>query len=202
MGRSELLPAPGRGAYDRSLSRAERDAQHRERLLIATAEVIADGPATVARIVEHAGVGRSTFYEFFDSPENVLEQLEQRVLRTLETTLDASSQTARTPLERMRAIVRAWVEALEARPMEGRVALTRRAHAELLSPAGKLLLRALEQSAELARQGGVGWLSSTEGPSLLAAAAAVEVVSRKHLAGPALPDVQRTLTDAVVKLLR
>jgi AcrR family transcriptional regulator len=202
MTRSELLPAPGRGAYDRSLSRAQRDAQHRERLLVATAEVIVEGPATVARIVEHAGVGRSTFYEFFDSPEHVLEQLEQRALRSLATTLDESLRIARTPLERTRAIVRAWLDALQARPMEGRVALIKRANAELLSPAGKLLHRALERSAEVARQSGVGWLSSADDASLLGAAAAVEVVTRRHLAGPALPDVQRALTDMVAKLLR
>ena len=47
------LPAPRRGAYDRTLGRAERDAQHRERLLLA-ADALARGPFTVARIVERA----------------------------------------------------------------------------------------------------------------------------------------------------
>jgi AcrR family transcriptional regulator len=84
MARAIQLPAPGRGAYDRSLSRSDRDAQHRERLLLAAAEVLADGPVTVARIVERARVGRSTFYEFFDSPEHALDHLQQRALRSLE----------------------------------------------------------------------------------------------------------------------
>src|SRR3954468_7659852 len=101
MARPIPFPAPGRGAYDRSLSRSERDAQHRERLLLATAEVLAQGPATVARIVERAGVGRSTFYEFFDSPEHVLQHLEQRALRAIEPALEQALTQARTPLERI-----------------------------------------------------------------------------------------------------
>ena len=91
MRRIVKLPGPGRGGYDRSLSRAERDAQHRERLLLAAAEVLAQGPLTVARIVERAGVGRSTFYEFFDGPEHVLDCLQQRVLRAIETALERRS---------------------------------------------------------------------------------------------------------------
>ena len=90
MARTVEFPAPGRGSYDRTLTRAERDAAHRERLLRATAEVLSDGPLTVARIVERAGVGRSTFYEFFDSPDHLLQKLEQRLLSSLEGALDAA----------------------------------------------------------------------------------------------------------------
>lgn len=202
MNRSELLPAPGRGAYDRSLSRAERVAQHRERLLLAAAEVLGDGELSVSRVVERAGVGRSTFYEFFDSPRHLREHLEQRFLRALETALEAALVEARTPLERMRALARRWLGELETRPVEARVALAPRAGAELLSSAGQLLHRALRKSAEAAREGGLGWMSAADEPSLLAATAAVEMVSRRHLAGPALPDVQRTLADVIMKLLR
>src|SRR4051812_23746575 len=124
MARSVQLPAPGRGAYDRSLSRPERDAEHRERLLLATAEVLAHGPPTIARIVERAGVGRSTFYEFFDSPQHVLEHLEQRALRGLETTLNEAFTLARTPLERVRALMRNWHAEIESHAVEARVALT------------------------------------------------------------------------------
>ena len=202
MARSIQLPAPGRGAYDRSLTRSERDAQHRERLLLAAAEVLAVGPATVARIVEHAGVGRSTFYEFFDSPEHVFEHLEQRALRGLESALELAFNEARTPLERVRALTRAWLTELEARPVEARVALTRRLGAELLSPATKLLHHALERCVQAARDGGMGWFNSADDVSLLAAAAAVEALSRRHLVGPRLRDAQRTLSDLLTKLLR
>jgi AcrR family transcriptional regulator len=202
MARSIQLRAPGRGAYDRSLSRAERDAQHRERLLLAAAEVLAQGPVTVARIVERAGVGRSTFYEFFDSPEHVLEHLEQRSLRGLESALQTAFNEARTPLERVRAITRTWMLELEARPAEARVALTRRIGDDLLAPASKLLHQVLQRCVQAARHDGLGWLNAADDVSLLAAAAAVEALSRRHLAGQPLGDASRTLSDLITKLLR
>jgi AcrR family transcriptional regulator len=202
MARSIQLPAPGRGAYDRSLSRSERDAQHRERLLLAAAEVLAEGPPTVARIVERAGVGRSTFYEFFDSPEHILEHLEQRTLRGLESALETAYDEARTPLERVRAITRAWCAELEARPVEARVALTRRTGSQLLSPATSLLHRVLERCVHAARRDGMGWMSAADDVSLLAAAAALEVLSRRHLTGQPLRDGPRILSELIGKLLR
>jgi AcrR family transcriptional regulator len=202
MSGSIQLPAPGRGSYDRSLSRAERDAQHRERLMLATAQVLAEGPATVARIVERAGVGRSTFYEFFDSPEHVLEHLELRALRALEAALDRAFAEARTPFERVRAIARSWLSELEARPVEARVALTRRLGNELLSPAGKLLNQVLQRCVQAARLDGIGSFNAGDEVSLLAAAAAVEAVSRRHLMGPALRDATRTLAELISKLMR
>jgi AcrR family transcriptional regulator len=202
MARAVQLPAPGRGAYDRSLTRPERDAEHRERLLLAAADVLARGPATVARIVERAGVGRSTFYEFFDSPEHVMEALEQRTLRAFELELERAFEEARTPLERVRAIVRHWLNQLQTRPETARFALTRRVASEPLSPLGELLRRTLERCAQAARQEGMPSLKATDELSLLAAAAAVEALSRRHLAGPPLPDAQRTLVELVTKLLR
>ena len=201
MPRSIQLPAPGRGAYDRSLSRSERDAQHRERLLLAATEVLADGPATVARIVERARVGRSTFYEFFDSPDHVLDHLEQRALRSLESALETAITEARTPLERVRAIARSWLAELEARPVEARIALTRRIREQLLSPAGSVLHQALERCVQAARQDGVAWTTTADDIGLLAAAA-VEALSRRHLAAHPLRDGARTLSELIIKLLR
>jgi AcrR family transcriptional regulator len=202
MGRSVQLPAPGRGAYDRSLSRPERDAQHRERLLLAAAEVLAQGTPTIARIVERAGVGRSTFYEFFDSPEHILEHLEQRALRGLETALNAAFNLAKTPLERVRALTRGWLAEIETHPVEARVALTRRLGSELLSPGGKLMHQALERVVRAALEHGAAWFSAADEVSLLAAASAVEVLSRRHLAGPPLRDAPRVVGEVVMKLLR
>lgn len=202
MADSIQLPAPGRGAYDRRLSRPERDAQHRERLLFAAAEVLSQGPVTVARIVERAGVGRSTFYEFFDSPEHLLEHLEQRTLRALEAALERALDEARTPLERVRAVARSWCSELDARPVEARVALTRRIGSDLLSPAGKLLHAVLERSVQAARQDGMAWFAAADEVSLLAAAAAVEAISRRHLAGFPIRDAPRTLAELIAKLLR
>lgn len=207
MSRVVELPAPGRGAYDRSLSRVERDAQHRERLLLATADVLRDGSLTVGRIVERAGVGRSTFYEFFDSPEHVISLLEQRALRSFEQALETAFAGAHTPLERLRALTRAWLALLDAQPVDARFALERRANGEPVSKAALLLLRALERTAHSAKDSGVAWLAATDDVRLLAAAAAVEALSRRHLAGLALTpegdaDRARALTELIVKILR
>jgi AcrR family transcriptional regulator len=201
MRRDDLLPAPARGAYDRALSRPERHAQHRERLLLAASEVLSEGPLTVARIAAHAGVGRTTFYEFFDSPEHLLARLEQRVLRALEAGFDVALAGALTAPERRRAIARAWLRELQARPLPARAALTRRSSTELLSPAGKVLHGALSRTARDTRTVEADAPCATDDPHLLAAAAAVEAVTRQHLAGNGLPAAQRVVTDIVAKLL-
>jgi AcrR family transcriptional regulator len=201
MSRDVQLPAPGRGAYDRSLTRAERDAEHRERLLRATGEVLGDGPLTVARIVERAGVGRSTFYEFFDGPEHLLAQLEQRALRNIDAQLQAAFVDARTPLERVRAISRRFLSELERDRLEARVALRKRSDTELLSPAGELLQRALTRCVEAARADGA-WFKAADDISVLAAAAAGEAVSRRHLSASPIDDASRVLAELIMKLLR
>lgn len=202
MTRAVQLPAPGRGAYDRSLTRAERHAEHRERLLFATAEVLREGSPTIAKIVERAGVSRSTFYEFFDSPEHILMQLEQRFLKVLETALAGALTQARTPLERVRVVARAWLDSIEAHRVEALVALTRRLEAKQLSPAADALLVMLRRVAQAAKSDGAGSLAATDEVSLLAAAAAVEAISRHHLNVAALRDGARVISDTIIKLLR
>ena len=201
MARDVQLPAPGRGAYDRSLTRAERHAEHRERLLLATSQVLSEGAITVARICERAGVGRSTFYEFFDSPEHVLEQLEQRLLRGLEVTLESAFAEARTPLERMRTLTRSWTFAIDAQRSAARVALVRKPGRALLSPAGELLERTLRRCVELGQRE-AGWFKTADEVSVLAAAAALEAISRRHLTGARVEDLPKVLADVIVKLLR
>lgn len=200
MARSVQLPAPGRGAYDRSLSRTERHAEHRERLFLAAAEVLGEGTLTVARIVERAGVGRSTFYEFFDSPEHILEQLEQRLLRGLEGALDAAFSEARTPLERVRALTRSWTRIIDEQSLSARVALGRQVGSALLSPAGELLRATLQRCVEVAHTE-AGWFRTADDVSVLAASAAVEALSRQHLAAR-IDDAPRVLSDVIIKLLR
>lgn len=202
MRRVVQLPAPGRGAYDRALSRAERDADHRERLLLAGAEVLASGVATVTRIVAHAGVGRSTFYEFFDSPEHLLEHCRQRALRRLETVLTRALAEAHTPRSRMRALVDSWLKELAARPAEARVVLTRQSSSHApLSPAGTLFQQALTRCS-LATHGGIApATSSTDDLALLAAAGAVEVVTRRHLSSATVEDAPRILSELISRLL-
>jgi AcrR family transcriptional regulator len=204
MRRAIQLPAPGRGAYDRSLSRPERDQEHRERLFRAAAEISLTGPLTVARIVTHAGVGRSTFYEFFDSPEHLLEQLELRALRALESALTTALTEARTPLERVRAVARRFLDALLREPHDARVVLAsvlgQRTLTASLSPAGEVLRRALQQVVDAARAEGF-WFKSTDELSVLAAAAAGEAIGRRQLRAP-LREAPAALSELIVKLLR
>ncbi len=201
MVRSVQIPAPGRGSYDRSLTRAERDAEHRERLMRATAEVLNEGPLTVARIVERAGVGRSTFYEFFDSPEHLVEQLEQRLLRLLESGLESALAEARTPLERVRSIARSWISIIDEQPLEARVALGRGPGRDLLSPAGELLHETLRRCVDTTRSEG-GWFKETDKISVLAASAAAETITRHHLLLGPVREAPRVLSDVIIKLLR
>lgn len=201
MTRQVQLPAPGRGAYDRSQSRAERQAEHRERLLLAAGEVLRDGKLTVAKIVERAGVSRSTFYEFFDSPEHLLLQLEQRALGELQPALESALSRARTPLERVRSVTRAWLEVIETRATEARVALTPSDGADSLSSAGRLLLLTLTRLAQLSRSEGAGW-SASDDAYVLAAAAAVETLSRRHLGATPKDDAHQIMTDIIWRLLR
>src|SRR5579883_2635134 len=59
-------------------TRAEKAAENRQRLLQAAAEVVGQhgyAEASVARIVERAGLGQGTFYLYFDSRQDLFDQL-------------------------------------------------------------------------------------------------------------------------------
>ena len=77
-----LNPAPKRGHYDRALSRHQRQAAQQERVIAAVAAVVATGrELSVASVVEHAGIGRNTFYEYFDDVEHALSAIHGRARR-------------------------------------------------------------------------------------------------------------------------
>jgi AcrR family transcriptional regulator len=198
MNEGDLVPAPSRGAYDRSLSRADRDAQQCERLIAAASQLLLRGEhLTVASIASRARVSRTTFYEFFDDPEHLLQQIEQRVVRALDGAFERAAAVA-PPRERYVCVLGAWLEQLEARPMDARVALTTRSTGELFSPAGKALHGALGATGDTPP-------GSAPGPRderVLAAAAALEMLTRQHLAGPALPDALGTLRSVAARLLQ
>lgn len=192
-----LVPAPPRGAYDRSLSRSERDAKQCERLLAAAGQLVVQGDrVTVASISSRARVSRSSFYEFFDDPEHLLQHLEQRVVRALEGAF-VKAVVATTPDEPWVGLLRAWLEQLEARPLEARVALTPRSTRELCSPAGEALRDALGATF-LAPPGSA---PDARYLRVLAVAAAVEMLTRQHLEGPPLPDALGTLQGVAARLL-
>ena len=84
MKRTEIEPAPKRGQYDRALSRRDRQAAQRERVITALAALsAAERELSIANVVELAGIGRNTFYEYFDDIEHALTAIKARVLREL-----------------------------------------------------------------------------------------------------------------------
>src|SRR4051812_18892699 len=110
---ADLEPAPKRGQYDRALSRRERQDAQRERVVAALSALAADNrELNIANIVETAGIGRNTFYEYFDDVEHALATVKARAVRELSARTEAALRAARTPLERIRALVRAWTENL------------------------------------------------------------------------------------------
>jgi len=200
----ELVPAPKRGRYDRALSRQARQAAQRERVIAAIAALGAtDRELSVAQVVELAGIGRNTFYEYFDDLEHALAAIQSRALRDLSLRVESVLPAARTPLERIRALARAWAENLSENP--GQVKLALRAQAELieatqLSVLGQYLAGLL--SAELEGRSALPGLAE---PLRVAVVAALfDAVSRAHLNVRAMTsdELQRVLADWSLRVLR
>ncbi len=200
----ELVPAPKRGRYDRALSRRERQAAQRERVIAAIAALSAtDRELSVANVVELAGIGRNTFYEYFDDLEHALLAIKSRALRDFTPQVEAALQAARTPLERIRALARVWTENLLENPTQVKLAL--RAQAELieatqLSVLGQHISGVL--SAELEARSALPGLAE---PLRVAVVAALfDAVSRAHLNVRAMTseELQRVLADWSLRVLR
>ena len=151
--RSTVDPAPGRGQYDRTLSRARRQAEQRERLLLAAAEAFALDRRGVglSAVVQRAGTGRNTFYEYFDDVEHALRAVRTRVVARLEAALTSSLSTARTPVERLRVVSRAYFESLSEHPYEAAVGLWCERNSDALSPVGRALSLAFTRAMRLTR---------------------------------------------------
>lgn len=200
----ELEPAPKRGQYDRALSRRERQDAQRERVIAAIAALSEAGrELTIANVVELAGIGRNTFYEYFDDVEHALTAIKSRALREFVVRLEGALVQARTPLERIRALARAWAENLLENPAMVRLAL--RAQPELvestqLSALGQHLVSVL--SAEREARSALPGLA--EPLRVLVVAAAFDAVSRAYPnPRPMLvEELQRVLADLSLRLLR
>ena len=200
----ELVPAPKRGRYDRGLSRRERQAAQRERVIAAIAALsAAERELSVASVVEIAGIGRNTFYEYFDDLEHALLTIKGRALREFAPRVEAALQVARTPLERVRALARVWAENLLQNPAQVKLAL--RAQAELveatqLSVLGEYVAGVL--GAEVDARTALPGLAE---PLRVAVVAALfDAVSRAHLNVSAMTseELQRVLADWSVRVLR
>ncbi len=208
---ASLLPAPGRGQYDRRQPREARLLEQRARILAATAAALAaDAAANVAAVVKLAGVSRNTFYEYFDDLAHARDVVERRAEQRVEQTLRAAEAQTRTPVERWRALVHAWLGWALGAPAEARLIL--RDPASGLSAAGRLLEAGFARSLATLRASGVG--GAEQGAlRITAVAAAGEAFARGLAARP--PEelhgaraerdrerIERVLVDVAVRLLR
>jgi AcrR family transcriptional regulator len=200
----QLVPAPKRGRYDRAISRGERQAAQRDRVIAAILAISATNrELSVASVVELAGIGRNTFYEYFDDLEHALVSIRSRALRDLAGRVDVALNAARTPLERVRALARVWADNLLENPAQVRLAL--RAQAELieatqLSALSQYLSRVL--SAQFEARSALPGLAE---PLRIAVVAALfDTVSRAHLNVRAMSseELQRALVDWSLRVLR
>ncbi|HET7541314.1 MAG TPA: TetR/AcrR family transcriptional regulator [Polyangiaceae bacterium] len=200
----ELVPAPKRGQYDRGLSRSERQTAQRERVIAAIAALGRENrELSVANVVELAGIGRNTFYEYFDDLEHALAATKTRALRDFATRVASAWELARTPLQRVRALARAWTECLLENPAQARLAL--RAQPEVLEVTQLSLLGqhvAALLNAELDARSALPGLA--EPLRVTAVAALFDAVSRAHLNQRAMTsdELQSMLSDWSLRLLR
>jgi AcrR family transcriptional regulator len=188
--RSGLIRARGRGLYDRGVSRERRQAEQRDRLLLATATAFRERRATVDGVVQCAGVGRNTFYEYFDDFAHALAAVKQRALSRISTDCEHALAVSRQQGERtaqkrgsergsVRAVCSAFCASLLASADDALVVLcSERSPAHALSPAGEMLAHLLSQALPEREPSGAGRLAL----QLLAAAAATEAVLLDRLA--------------------
>src|SRR3954449_5604152 len=102
-----------------SLAREVVQASQRGRMIEAIAEVVAAkgyGAATVADVIEQAGVSRKTFYEQFRDKEACFLAAYDAGVEVLLATMRAADSGAEDPLERIRARARAYLATLAGEP--------------------------------------------------------------------------------------
>jgi AcrR family transcriptional regulator len=183
----------------------------RARLVAATALVFAREQApTVAAVAKLARASRNTFYEYFDDLEHARAAGELRARRRLEDALRAAEQRARTPVERWREIVQAWLGWVLESPAESQLLVV--GDARGLSAAGRELEAAFTRSLALVRASGLNG-GSQDATRVTAVAAAAEVLARALVVEQlSKPDadataaerqrLERALVDVAVRLLR
>jgi AcrR family transcriptional regulator len=103
----------GPGHYDRTLTRSERLAEQRQRLIEAATDVFARrgySSASVEVIVRRAHMSRRTFYEHFDDLSDALLAVYDYASTMLFNEVDARVQRANGPIDKVRAGVGAYLE--------------------------------------------------------------------------------------------
>jgi AcrR family transcriptional regulator len=191
-------------------------AEQKERLVAATARAFALHAApSVAHVIEIAGVGRGTFYEYFDDVEHARGAAVSAMERAMERALRSAEARSRTPVERFRSLTAAWLELAEEEPAGTLVALRIEAGAHAtLSPLGVVLQASLTRSLDALTFAGM-FRGERDALRTLAVAASAEAFARSvangalgsERAGAAAPRydrsaAERALVDVQVRLLR
>ena len=199
-----LDPAPARGRYDRSQSPQERASEQRRRLIEATAHVVATGSASVHAISAVSQTGRNTFYAHFRDVTQATDAVVTSVVERLHAEAESALARAVTPLETIRAIVSAWLDALGADIVLARGAFAAAAAERRggLSRIGTQLRNHLRRAAAEARRHGALSTPADE-LRLLAAAAACEALLAWYVDHPdSREDVRELGADLLVRALR
>jgi AcrR family transcriptional regulator len=165
-------------------------------------------------VVRAAGVGRNSFYEYFDDFEHARDALLAELERAVADALRAAERSVRTPVECFRSLTATWFEFATVRAEEwlslSGVAPTDSAP---LSRAGQALADALQRSvAGFARSGVIARAPDRERSVLVAAAgeALARPFARAALSTPSEHRMQSSaslgrarglLVDTAVRLL-
>ena len=199
-GRAPAEPAPSRGCYDRALSRQARQSEQRERLVDWMAEMYRQRgeQVTVQDVVQAAGVGRNTFYEYFDGLEHGLAHATQTVSKLLYERTVSELEASRTPIARLRALSRLWFELLDSEPAP--MALLSRPVSEGAMSEGVVLFQALLSRALLEKTPGAA--RADEATQLCAALAAVGASGAVRLGVAGRQEMQEALSLLMQRVFR
>lgn len=155
------VPAKRLRSGRHNLTREEVVASQRRRLLDATVSAVAErgyAAATVADVIARAGVSRSTFYDQFSDKEDCFVAAHEDLIERLVAYVGRSYVRGGTLADKVRLGLRAFLEALAARPEGARFALVEvmaagpRAH-EQHRAAVREFVRFFDEARELAEDG-------------------------------------------------
>jgi AcrR family transcriptional regulator len=198
---------PPRGRYDRRKAPAQRQAEHTARLVAAAVSAVSSrgrAQVTVSDLVHRARVGRNTFYAHFRDLDVALARAEDQALEVVWRRTSEALAVAYTPIEKLRAIARGWLDALSSEPELMRVLLQAPSRTEgwALTRAGEALRQLLRAALADARRSGVLSIRPDE-LRLLGAAATLEALARRYLdRGAERDELESTMVDLVLRAFR
>jgi len=155
----------------RGISADERRALRRRQLLDATLEIWggSENKVTMTAVCQAAHLTERYFYESFPNLDHaliaVVDEIGDRVQRA---TVTALAEAGDDPVDRVTAVIEAFVHTMTADPRVGRAALVEAAGPEVTRPRRELLLRRLARLAarEARKLNGPAAWSEDDGPLL------------------------------------